>query len=1379
MDKQQSNLRPNNANFQVEQAVLNNSGFLAGIVHGNVHVNYYHLPQEVLGGITATEGARPELGENPYKDLQSFELKDYKRFFGRRRETSLLWNRLKQLCNEPKAIRVLPVYGPSGSGKSSLIRAGLLPALLKQPPSGGDSLQAVGLLPGRYPLHSLVGKLVRLLPSAYVGQESSLVAQLVRPNTQGEYDGLHKLVSTMPELSAVPLVVLVDQFEEIFTLCDNAKEQRAFIENLLFVAASPTQQVSVILTLRSDFLGQTQDFPMLNQLCAQQGRLVPGLTEGELRDVISLPAKQAGYSFDISTVERLVEQTKRRSGALPLLQFALTRLWEACQKDTDPAETLVAIGGVGGALANKAHEIYDCCNDLEKTIARRVFLGLIHLGEGAQDTRRRVSLDSLVAHHEDTAQVRSVIARFASREARLITVSSDGVGGQETVEVTHEALIDHWQVLRQWLDEGRDDLRFQRRLDDSARYWDIQKRPVGLLWRRPDLDLLRNYHQRSRHQMTMLQLSFFKAAIRQERQQRFQWSTGIFVLIILTAGMTWFGVKSRRAEQYALGRQLAAQAEQLINQLGITQQEVGALIAVHASESVKITGKELGEVNQALRHSFSKLPLNTFKHKDQVRNIIFSPDGQRVATASLDGTAKVWDATTGDIMATLNHEGGVSTVAFSPNAKQILTSSAGGIVKVWDANTWTTVTTLNHEGGIRSAIFSPDSQQVTTAGDAGTARVWDATTGDIRANFNHDDWVFDVEFSPDNQQVATATRDGKAQIWDIKSGNPIAAFIHNGAIWEVTFSPDGYRVVTAGFDRRANIWDALTGENIATLNHDDNVIAVAFSPDGQQVATASDDGTAKIWDATTGISISILSHDNNVRAIAFSPDGQQVATASDDGTARIWQAINRQAISNFDHGNEVLNVTFSPNGQKVASASRDGTARLWDAFHGDNLFIFNHDDQVIDVTFSPNGQQVATASLDGTAKVWDATTGDILATLSHEYGVSTVTFSPNGQWVATASEGAAKIWNATTGNILATLNHDGLVRDVIFSPNGQWVGTASNDGTARVWDATTGNIFAVLNHDEGVWDLTFSLDSQRIVTASFDRTAQVWDFTNGSILSTLSHDGGVIAVAFSPDNKRVATASGDGTARVWSTTNGSTLTILNHDDWVRDVTFSPNGQQIATASKDGTAKVWDIQTGDVLATFKHDAEIWAVAFSPDGQRIATASSDGTVKVHWLYSGALAELICQRLTRNFSAFEWTNYVQADLSRYTLTCPNLPVHPTVLEAAHAQAKAGNVNKATTLLRRLLRISQAAGHDIDLDPATEAQAQDPRVVALKYSAVHWVREATALARAGDIPKAISLFEKALSYDPEIDLNSATEDLEQDPQAVAQSLANATSDD
>ncbi|MEP0873573.1 AAA family ATPase [Trichocoleus desertorum AS-A10] len=605
------------------------------------------------------------IGPNPYKGLMAFQETDGDRFFGREKQIEQLWNKLRELHEEQTAVQFLPIYGPSGSGKSSRVRAGLIPELARHPLPGYARARVAVLVPGTHPLEALATVLARVATDDQtpVAKTREFAGELEQANQNSEYDGLRRIADVLPDIALSPLIVLVDQFEEVYTLCTDPMERDRFIGNLMCAASERSKRVSVIVTLRSDFLEETQKHPELNALFAEQGFLVRAMNEAELRQAIAKPAELAGYPLDMATTDLLIKDTEGREGALPLLQFALERIWEGLAEGNQPAETLKAIGGVGGALAGEAQRIYQRLNDEEQEIARRVFLGLVQLGEGTKDTRRRVRFDSLVSYQNQPEQVKRVIQLFSAPGARLITLAA--AGNTETAEVSHEALFDHWQQLQTWVEGSRSDIRFQRRLDEAVRYWDEQGRPEGNLWRSPDLDLLKQYQQRSGDDMTPLQIAFFGASKQAEEnrgqkeradqvfkeqaiqaqkkaiefQRRALWSLG--ALLIVAVGLAVFAAYQLQQAQRQRVEQLAATSKVLLPTQPV-EGAINAIAAVGLSQAplvqflyyllpVSVHSSVLESVQLSQEQS-------QLQHEDAVISAAFSPDGNMIVSGSRDKT---------------------------------------------------------------------------------------------------------------------------------------------------------------------------------------------------------------------------------------------------------------------------------------------------------------------------------------------------------------------------------------------------------------------------------------------------------------------------------------------------------------------------------------------------------------------------------------------------------------------------------------------------------------------------------------------------------------------------------------------------------------------
>jgi hypothetical protein len=544
---------------------------------GSAAIHDSSTPAGTPGEGTAAGPTPAKEGPNPYQGLLAFQPSDGDRFFGRVAEIENLWQRFRALHERAGATRLLMVYGPSGSGKSSLVRAGLVPELARRPPGGRAQARIALLVPGSQPLQALASVLARIATNdpAPVRKTREFAEELALANGAGEFDGLQRIAALLPEADVWPLVVVVDQLEEIYSDLGSAPAVRhAFLANLLRAAADRSGQVAVVVTLRSDYLGATQADPALNRLIQAQGVFVAALSEQGLRDAIRLPAERRDQPLDPATVDLLVEQSLGRDGALPLLQFTLLRIWEGLLRGQPAAETLRWIGGVGGALAGEADRIQASLPEGGQPIARRLFLNLVQLGEGSRDTRRRVVLQEVIAHGEEPAATRRVIERFASPSVRLITRSSDQ-DGRETLELSHEALIEAWPLLREWLNSSRADLRFQRRLEEAARHWEDAGKPEGSLWRPPDLDILNQFRKEHEADLTNLQLAFAQASLQvekvlkqQERRRGMFIRTGVLTLScfsMLAIGSTVLALQKLQETRQAQAKEYVATHRALID----------------------------------------------------------------------------------------------------------------------------------------------------------------------------------------------------------------------------------------------------------------------------------------------------------------------------------------------------------------------------------------------------------------------------------------------------------------------------------------------------------------------------------------------------------------------------------------------------------------------------------------------------------------------------------------------------------------------------------------------------------------------------------------------------------------------------------------------
>ncbi len=575
-------------------------------------------------------------------------------------------------------------------------------------------------------------------------------------------------------------------------------------------------------------------------------------------------------------------------------------------------------------------------------------------------------------------------------------------------------------------------------------------------------------------------------------------------------------------------------------------------------------------------------------HTDRVRAVAYSPDGRTLATASYDGSWRIWDARSGrQLRAVYGHTGRISGVAYSPDGRHIATASFDKTARVWDAETGAEQLQLRgHEDRLRYISYSPDGGRILTASYDRTARMWDSASGAQLLRLDgHTGLVTTAVFSPDGRFILTASYDKTARMWDAHTGRQLKMF---GAFAEsvtaASFSPNGQRVLVAVADKTARILDVATGNQLSALiGHAEIVSNAIYSPDGSRILTSSYDLTARIWDAATALPIAVLKggHSAEVEWSAFSPSGAEIVTASSDGTARVWQARDPRELMQLNgHTDMGAYAVFSPDGSRVLTVSDDKSARVWEAATGRSITVFTgHSDRVIGGAFSPDGRRIVTTSHDKTARIWDAATAqEILVLRGHTDPIFQATFSSDGKRVVTASlDRTARVWDAATGASLEVLTgHNDGVTCAVFSHDGTTILTTSHDTTARLWDAASGKQLRLFPHPAAVHSGFFSPNGTQFITAAEDNVARVWDLASGRLILALAPGEGMMSMAiFSPDGTRIATASNDKTVRIWSAQNGQQLGVRLHTESAESVEFSPDGKRMVTAADDNTPHVWN------------------------------------------------------------------------------------------------------------------------------------------------------------------------------------------------------------
>ena len=1157
---------------------------------------------------------------NPYRGLRAFEQADAANFFGRKGFISHL---LLRLSERDTYSRFLAVIGPSGSGKSSAVKAGLIPALMRGDIADSGKWFVTEMVPSTDPMQQLETALLSVAT-----KPPSDLGKMLSANE----DGLLWAVDRVLADHEGDLLLLIDQFEELFTLTDDAEKRRHFMNLIYTAVTSENSRLRVIITVRADLIDKPLEYMPFGQMLRQRMEFMLPMSADEIEQSISGPARRVGLQVDPDLIAAVVADVQAEPGALPLLQYALTEVFE--RKDSTHL-TLIAYrasGGVTGALARRAEDLYENLTPTQQDVARQLFLRLVVLGDGTDDTRRRTSRPELIPKNAHEADWDTVIDLYGRH--RLLTFDRDFETRLPTVEIAHEALIRTWQRLRDWLNSNRDNLRIQRRLNAAAREWQSSGKQVGFLASEGILAQFESWAKESNFDMIDIEAKFLEASLAERTRQtkleaeRIEHELslqkqatgrlrllvgGLAIFLIVAVGLSLFAfnqsqraeVEANRAEQQAM--EAVAQAD---------------IALVRANEAQNLARVVTAQQSLSDDDPISALPVILSVDRSRL-----SPHLSALAERVLGEAAYAPNAR----LLFTGHDDRTHAVDFSPDGTQALSASRDAIMLLWNVSDGEIIQSfVGHEDQIADATYHPDGQRLISVSGDGKIIIWDIESGEILHTLEgHEEEVSAIAVTPDGNQLLSGSRDSNVILWDIESGEILQILEgHEERIERIDISPDGTLGASTSRDDSMIIWDLATGESVQVFdNFDDNVTGVAFSPDGSRIVAASD-VLMVIWDIATGDDlITFRGHGDNVVDVEFSPDGRFLLSGSDDTTLILWDANSGTQLLVFNgHSDQVNDVDFSPDGTQVLSASDDGVVFLWDLRYGSTINIIRgFNDEVGKPSFMPNDEQILSVTEDTKIALWDVETGEALRvfeTDDHEDGIEDLALNADGTLFASADgDGIAIIWDMETGEVLHILDgHDGeSVEGINFSPDSRYVLTASDDALLKLWDVETGEELRTFEgHEDEVTYGAFSPDGSKIVSSSEDELVIIWDVESGEILHTLEgHDDEIEHVIFSPDGSHVLSVAADRFAIYWDVETGEIVHILRgHLDDVRRSAITSDGRYALTASEDRTVRVWNLETGLANRIIRgHLERVSSVDVNSDGSVALTSSGDGSIILH--------------------------------------------------------------------------------------------------------------------------------------------------------------------
>ncbi|HEX2164593.1 MAG TPA: AAA family ATPase, partial [Thermoanaerobaculia bacterium] len=1196
------------------------------------------------------------VSRNPFPGLRPFDRAENDRFFGREEHVDELLRRLR-------GHRFVAVIGASGSGKSSLVRAGLLPAL-----EGGFMVRAGSrwriaiARPGVDP----VGQLARALTAPEIfgsggeGPAAELDRELERDMAAATLRrSRHGLVQLVREARMPPgesLLVVIDQFEELFRYRDRLQdrlsdEAAAFVRLLLSACEDPDVPAYVVLTMRSDFLGDCAQFPGLPEAINESQYLVPRLSRRQIERAIRGPVGVGGATLSGPLLQRLLNDVSDDPDQLPILQHALMRTfdrWLAAGNRPGAADEPIglehyrAIGGMEEALSRHADEAYAGLAVRLRPVAASVFKSLTELGTDGRGVRRPTSLAHLAAiAGASQDDVRAVVDAFRAAGRTFLTPwpeEQPELAPEQVIDISHESLMRVWRRLVGWVEQEAEAARFYRRLTETAKLYPHE---AGL-WRNPELEIAARWRADNRPTAAWAERygGGFDEAMRFLEASEAAWAA------------------ERRAEEERnraeSSKRLAFQSERLLD----GDHELALLLAVAAGRASPTDEAERA-LRRALDHrgrSFALLAA----HRDRVVDVACAttPGGPRLASASLDGEVVVWDAESFQPLHRLSGHRTAVRLAWSGDGRRLATAGIDGTAGVWDPATGELLHRLTgHRAGIADAAWHADGRRLATAAFDRTARVWDAETGAALAVLEgHGDWLWRAAWHGD--LLATAGGDGTVRVFrvgaDGAAGDEARVLTgHVDKVRDVAWSPGGERLASVGSDGTVRVWDPATGEPLHRFDgHRDWVVAVAWSADGERLASASRDGTARVWSVGAGAGpIAVLAgHDGEVSSVAWSAPAdpgdlrhERVLTAGVDGTVRVWTVGEaRPAAVLTGHRGPVLAARFTGrrrNDPAVVSGGFDGTVRFWDPGPGYQRIPRTEPDVMPpawDARWSPDGERIATAHQDGCARVWNARTGEELRRLAlpaagaaggRTGAVVELAWSPDGADLLVVSrDHRAACWQVDRGEAHVYDRHRTGVQRGAYAPGGDRVATGSVDGELHLWRPRSPGESGRAEHGGGVTSIAWHRDGDRLVTTGDDGTVVVWDTAGDPLtprrLHTLEgHLSAVVQAQWSPDGRRLASVGMDQTVRIWDAGEGRLEHVFTgHLGWTLQVAWSPDGRQVASAGRDAAIRLWRVDAADAAGAHRptvlegHRAAIRQLSFSPAGDRLLTACQDGGVRL---------------------------------------------------------------------------------------------------------------------------------------------------------------------
>ena len=1183
-----------------------------------------------FGGAGTIDFEQELVTRNPYKGLRPFEEFDAADFFGRREIVELLLD-----VFEDSRKRFLAVVGPSGSGKSSLVRAGIIPQLRQGGVTGSEQWFIVPMVPGDDPFKELAETLLRV---SFDDQPN------LKDRLRGNPTSLHDVIHELLPYDDAELLIFIDQFEEVFTGSESEEDRQKFLTCLASAVNHPESNVRVILTLRADFYDKPLQYKEFGELLKSNTEILLPLSPAELEETITEPATSADLILEPGLSKVIVDDVYHQPGALPLLQYALTEMYERRNGRILEHKAYQEIGGVSGALAKRADDIYEGLSAEDQGIARQLFLRLVAIEGENKATRKRQIWTDLFSGIENRETAEKVIGIFT--QYRLLTLDRDPVTRSPTIEIAHEALISVWDQLQQWINANRADLMRLQRLQAATNDWVNGERDASFLARGMRLGEFESLASDTALALGDDQKEFIQESVHLRERLARRTQMVIAALVLFSVIAVIFAV-------FALDRQRRAQSAE---QEALTQAD-RANRAAQVSRSRELSAIALSAMEQ--NDLSLLLSVEALKTSDtfEARNSLLTGLLDRPTLSSYMS----------------GHVGGVRSVAYSDNGSLIVSVGQDSQVRRWDGETYrVSDEPLTGPTGVLNAVdVNADATRVVAAGEDQLVWVWDTVSGEIVYDplQGHEAAIWGLDLSQSGRKIASGDANGTLMIWDTETGlvKYKITGAHDDAIYAVAFSPDGTILATGGADWAVRFWDVVSGEMMTEpqIVHNNWVMSLAFSPNGNLLVSSGavsgvEEALLTVWNVANGAPIDQFrsGHRNWIRGMDFDRSGQLLATASMDGSVRLWDLAQQEALTQLiGHEDSIWDVAFDPANLRLVTASADTNLIAWDVEPpqrpGESVIITNQPIEAIDV--ESQRDLIASVGAGQTVEIWDSQTGERVQSLSgHEQVINAVAFSPDGTQMASASADlTVQVWDVESGSLVfdPLEGHGEAVWDVVYMPDGKEIISAAGNGTVIRWNAQTGAMIGepLKGQPEGVLQLAISADGQWLAMGGRDSSIVLLDMDTLEVAHLLDgHEDAISDLVFSPDGIILASSNRGEASRIhlWDVVTGEALgePMIGHSDWVLGLAISPDGRMLASSGRDEQVILWDLPGGRMLGNPMDNHEDWvtSVVFSQDGEKLYSAGRDAVIVswdvtlVDWM------KMACQISNRQLTEQEWQQY-----------------------------------------------------------------------------------------------------------------------------------------